>query len=144
MHTCSIKWKNDFFCLFIVNITKRNCVSSRKKIASWRFFLKQLLTCYIQQQNRKRTFHKSSFRRKVSLFQTVDFSLYLRHRVPNFIFFEPPTVNEIIACIGSLNTNKAVGYDNIPAYFLKVAAPIIAPYLCFLIDYAFFKWNFFW
>ena len=52
-------------------------------------------------------------------------------------FFEPPTVNEIIACIGSLNANKAVGYDNIPAYFLKVAAPIIAPYLCFLIDYAF-------
>ena len=53
-----------------------------------------------------------------------------------FFFFEPPTVNEIIACIGSLNANKAVGYDNIPAYFLKVAAPIIAPYLCFLIDYA--------
>ena len=75
--------------------------------------------------------------KKVSLFQTVDYSLYLRHRVPNSIFFEPPTVNEIIACIGSLNANKAVGYDNIPAYFLKVAAPIIAPYLCFLIDYAF-------
>ena len=56
-----------------------------------------------------------------------------------FFFFEPPTVNEIIACIGSLNTNKAVGYDNIPAYFLKVAAPNIAPYQCFLIDYAFFN-----
>ena len=44
---------------------------------------------------------------------------------------------EIIACIGSLNANKAVGYDNIPAYFLKVAVPIIASHLCFLIDYAF-------
>ena len=54
-----------------------------------------------------------------------------------FYFFEPPTVNEIIACIGSLNTNKTVGYDSIPAYFLKVATPIIAPYLCFMIDYAF-------
>ena len=40
-----------------------------------------------------------------------------------YFFFEPPTVNEIITCIGSLNANKAVGYDNIPAYFLKVAAP---------------------
>ena len=55
----------------------------------------------------------------VSLFQTVDYSLYLRHRVPNPIFFEPPTVNEIIACIGSLNANNAVGYDNIPAYFCE-------------------------
>ena len=62
-----MKRKNDFFCLFIVNITKRNCVSSHKKIASWRFFLKQLLTCYIQQQNRKRTFHKSS------IFSNCDF-----------------------------------------------------------------------
>ena len=67
LHTHSIKWKNDFFCLFIVNITKRNCVSSRKKIASWGFFLKQLLACYIQQQNRKRTFHKSS------IFSNCDF-----------------------------------------------------------------------
>ena len=55
----------------------------------------------------------------------------------NLFFFEPPTVNEIIVCIGSLNTNKAVGHNNIPAYFLKVAASIIAPYLSFLIDYAF-------
>ena len=67
LHTHNIKWKNDFFCLFIVNITKRNCVSSHKKIASWRFFLKQLLACYIQQQNRKRTFHKSS------IFSNCDF-----------------------------------------------------------------------
>ena len=39
----------------------------RKKIASWSFFPKQLLTCYIQQQNRKRTFHKSS------IFSNCDF-----------------------------------------------------------------------
>ena len=67
--------------------------------------------------------------KKVSLFQTVDYPLYLRHRVPNSLFFELPTVIEIIVCIGSLKTNKAVGYDNTSAYFLKVAAPIIAPYL---------------
>ena len=54
------KMEKRFFCLFIVNIAKRNFVSSRKKIPSWRFSPKQLLTCYIQQQNRKRTFHKSS------------------------------------------------------------------------------------
>ena len=41
------------------------------------------------------------------------------------------------ALIGSLNASKAVGYDNVPAYVLKVAAPIIALYQSFLIKYAF-------
>ena len=45
------------------------------------------------------------------------------------MYLEPPTTNEIINCIGSLNVNKAVGHDNIPAYFLKIAAPTLAPYL---------------
>ena len=39
------------------------------------------------------------------------------------MYLKPPTTNEIINCIGSLNVNKAVGHDNIPAYFLKIAAP---------------------
>ena len=98
------------------------------------------LTKLFQKANQLNNFFCSvgeDLTKKVSLFQTVDYSLYLRHRVPNSIFFEPPTVNENIACIVSLNMNKAVGYDNIPAYFLKMAAAIIAPFLCFLIDYAF-------
>ena len=39
-------------------------------------------------------------------------------------------------------TKLYVGFDNILAYFPKMAAPNIAPYMCFLIDYAYFKGNF--
>ena len=49
------------------------------------------------------------------------------------MYQEPPTINKIINCIGSLNVNKAVGHDNIPAYFLKTAAPTLAPYLRFFL-----------
>ena len=44
---------------------------------------------------------------------------------------KPSTKNEIINCIGSLNENKAVGHDNVSAYFLKIAASILATYLSF-------------
>ena len=33
--------------------------------------------------------------------------------------------------------NKAVGYDNIPAFFLKISAFTLAPYLFILLNYAF-------
>ena len=48
---------------------------------------------------------------------------------------EPPTINEIINCIGSLKVNKAVGHDNISAYFLKIAAPTLAYYLRFFFNF---------
>ena len=35
-----------------------------------------------------------------------------------------------------MNT-AAVGQDNIPAFFLKVAPYVLAPYLSYLLDYAF-------
>ena len=53
------------------------------------------------------------------------------------MYLEPPTTNEIINCIGSLNVNKAVDHDNIPAYFLKIAAPTLAPYLRSFFDFVF-------
>ena len=33
--------------------------------------------------------------------------------------------------------NKAIGQDNIPAFFIKTANLVIAPYLLILYDYAF-------
>ena len=53
------------------------------------------------------------------------------------MYLEPPTTNEIINCIGSLEVNKAVGHDNISAYFLKIAAPILASYLRSFFDFVF-------
>ena len=53
------------------------------------------------------------------------------------MYLEPLTTNKIINCIGFLNVNKAVGHDNIPAYFLKIAAPTLAPYLRSFFDFVF-------
>ena len=80
------------------------------------------------------TFQNSkSFERKFYSNKTNDFISILA----DSIFFEPPTVHEIISCIDPLNANRVVRFDNIPANFLKVAASIIDPYLGFLIGYAF-------
>ena len=48
-----------------------------------------------------------------------DFRLYLKNRVIDTIYLEPPTTNETANALLTLNTNKAVGHDNIPAFFLK-------------------------
>ena len=39
----------------------------------------------------------------------------------------------------AFKVNKAVGHDNLPAYFLKTVSNVIAPYLQPFIDYAFSK-----
>ena len=54
-----------------------------------------------------------------------------------FFFIEPPTVNEIVELICSLNVNKAVGHDNIPPFFLKTAPFVIANYLCVFVKFSF-------
>ena len=53
------------------------------------------------------------------------------------MFLEPANITEIVNIILSLNVNKAVDHDNIPAYFLKIAPFTIAPFLLILINYAF-------
>ena len=64
-----------------------------------------------------------------------------KHTTLSF-FLEPPTVNEILKLICSLNVNKAVGHDNIPAFFLKTAPFVIASYLCVFVRF-FSKMEFF-
>ena len=67
--------------------------------------------------------------KKASSNHPIKYSTYLRNSVSYTMYLEPPTTNEIINCIGSLNVNKADGHDSFPAYFLKIAAPTLAPYL---------------
>ena len=45
------------------------------------------------------------------------------------LYLDNPSVSEIINAIYSLNVNKAVGLDNISAFFVRVAATLISPYL---------------
>jgi len=45
------------------------------------------------------------------------FSTYLKNCIPSSIYLDSPNINEIANCISSLNVNKAVGHDNISAYY---------------------------
>ena len=63
----------------------------------------------------------------------IKYSMYLRKSVSYSTYLESSTTYEVINCIDSFNVNKAVGHDNIPAYFLKIAAPTLAPYLRFVL-----------
>ena len=53
--------------------------------------------------------------KKASSNHPIKYSTYLKNSVSFTMYLEPPTTNEIINCIGSLNVNKTVGHDNIPA-----------------------------
>ena len=61
----------------------------------------------------------------------------LKNRNSSSMFLEAPNLYEILDSLKSLSVNKAVGQDNIPAFFMKTANLVIAPYLLILYDYAF-------
>ena len=65
------------------------------------------------------------------------YKTFLKQRISSSIFLEPPSLNEVINCIHSLNVNKAVGHDNIPAYFVKIAYLELSPYLCTFLEFSF-------
>ena len=66
-----------------------------------------------------------------------DFRLHIKNRVTDTIYLEPPNINEIANALLTLSVNKAVSHDNISAFFLTVAPHVLAPYLSYLLDYAF-------
>ena len=47
-----------------------------------------------------------------------DFRLYTKNLVIDTIYLEPPNTNKIANALLTLSVNKAVGHDNIPAFFL--------------------------
>ena len=67
------------------------------------------------------------------------FSTYLNKRVSSSIYVNIPNPTEIFNAIYSLNlkNNKAVGHDDIPAFFLRIASPVIIPYLQVFIEFCF-------
>ena len=52
---------------------------------------------------------------------------------------DTPNLNEIINSNYALNQFKAVGHDNIPPFFLRIAANIISPFLQHFIYFSFTK-----
>ena len=64
----------------------------------------------------------------------ITFRNYLGSRVQQSIFLCPATNSEMIMCISKLKSGKAVWYDNIPSYFLKLIADIISTKLSYFFN----------
>ena len=62
---------------------------------------------------------------------------FLKNRVPSFFGLFSTTAVEISQEITRLKVKKPTSYDEIPSFFLKIAANVIAPYLALLIDFMF-------
>ena len=54
--------------------------------------------------------------------------MYLAKRVSESMYLEVTNIREIVDTILSLNVNKAVGHNKIPAYFLKIVPFLISPF----------------
>ena len=54
--------------------------------------------------------------------------MYLAKRVSESTYLEATIICEIVDTIISLNLNKAVGHNKIPAYFLKIVPFLISPF----------------
>ena len=54
------------------------------------------------------------------------------------IYLDSPNLNEIINSMCAFNVNKTIGHDNIPSFFLRIAAYIISPFLN-LVHFSFTK-----
>ena len=62
---------------------------------------------------------------------------FLKNRVPSSFVLFSPTAVEISQEITRLKVKKSTSHDEIPSFFLKTAANVIAPYLALLIDFMF-------
>ena len=62
---------------------------------------------------------------------------YLTRRISSSIFLDIPSMTEINNAISSLNINKSYGHDQIPPYFLRIASPVVTPFLHLFVQFSF-------
>ena len=62
---------------------------------------------------------------------------YLKQSVSPSIYLDVPNLSEIIKAIRALSLDKAIGHDNIPPYYFRIASSILAPHLQIFIDFCF-------
>ena len=65
------------------------------------------------------------------------FSRFLKCHVSLSIYLDVPHLTEIINVFNSLNINKAVGYDSVSPFFLRIASTVLVPYIQVFIDCCF-------
>ena len=63
---------------------------------------------------------------KVQNFTEINYTTYLKDPVSLSIFLHLTQVSEVYNAIMSLNSYKSPGYDNIPVYFIRSVAEILA------------------
>ena len=63
--------------------------------------------------------------------------IYSKNRVPSSFVLFPPTAVEVSQEITRLKIKESTSHDQIPSFFLKTAADVIAPYLILLVNYMF-------
>ena len=54
----------------------------------------------------------------------LSYTHYLKNRISSFFFLNPPSIAEVYNEICSLKMKKSTGPDDIPSYFVKLAAPL--------------------
>ena len=62
---------------------------------------------------------------------------YLGESLSSSLLLCPTTYFEILQEINSLKNKKSCGYDNVPVYFFKVAARVLATIVSIPFDYSF-------
>ena len=67
-------------------------------------------------------------------FDANSFISYLKYSCPSTIFVYPSAYHEIISLISALKLDKSDGHDDIPSYFLKIPAEIIAIPLAMILN----------
>ena len=74
---------------------------------------------------------------KVQNLNEINYKTYLKDPVSSSIFLHPTQVSEVCNAIMSLNSYKSPGYDNIPVYFIRSVAGILAYPLSILVNHSF-------
>ena len=74
---------------------------------------------------------------KVQNLNEINYTTYLKDSISSSIFLHPTQVSEVYNAIMSLNSYKSPGYDNIPVYFIRSVAEILAYPLLILVNHSF-------
>ena len=67
---------------------------------------------------------------------------FLKKRISSSFFLNPPSIAEVYTELCLLKLKKSTGLNDIPFYFVKLAAPVILTYLTYFIETSFKLRNF--
>ena len=75
--------------------------------------------------------------KNIEKYNILSYTHFLKNRISFSFFLNPPSIAEVYNELCSLKLKKPTGPDDKPSYFVKLAAPIILPYLTYFIETSF-------